>query len=191
MSELTERFEQALTFAARAHADHRRKGTGIPYVAHLLAVASLVLEHGGNETEAIAALLHDAVEDGKATLDVVRARFGPEVARIVAGCSDTDVFPKPPWKERKLSYIAHLAAADPSVRLVAAADKLHNARAILSDYRQVGERLWGRFNAGKEETLWYYGDLVRVLREAGESPLVEELARTVEEIRRIVLGPRA
>jgi GTP pyrophosphokinase len=186
--ELSERFEQALTFAVRRHSGHTRKGTDIPYVSHLLAVAGLVLEHGGGETEAIAALLHDAVEDRKATLDEIRGRFGAEVAHIVAGCSDTDEFPKPAWKERKLAHIAHLATADPSTRLVSAADKLHNARAILADYRQVGDRLWERFNAGKEETLWYYGEIVRVLRQAGNSALVDELERTVAAIARLASG---
>jgi (p)ppGpp synthase/HD superfamily hydrolase len=185
VAELSERFERALTFAVRVHADHKRKGTDIPYAAHLLAVASLVLEHGGNETEAIAALLHDAVEDRKAKLDEIRARFGEGVAHIVAGCSDTDVFPKPDWKERKVAYITHLAGADASTRLVSAADKLHNARAILSDYRQVGDRLWRRFNASKDETLWYYRALVDALRQAGASPLVDELDRTVTEIERL------
>ena len=152
---LSPRFEDALVYATQIHAHQHRKGTGIPYVSHLMAVASLVLEHGGTETEAIGALLHDAAEDagGSGRTEDIRLRFGPDVAAIVEGCSDTDVTPKPPWKERKIAYIEHIAAASDSVRLVSAADKLHNARAILKDYRELGESLWDRFNGGKEGTL--------------------------------------
>ena len=185
---LTERFDAALAFAARRHADQRRKGTDIPYVSHLLGVASIVLENGGNEDEAIAALLHDSVEDQKASLAEIRQRFGDGVAAIVAGCSDTDVSPKPPWRERKEAYIAHLASATPSVLLVSAADKLHNARAILADYRDLGDDLWGRFNAGKVETLWYYRALVKALRAAPATRMVDELDRTVAEIERLANG---
>ena len=143
-----ERFEDALRYAARTHARQWRKGTTIPYITHLLAVAAIVGEHGGTETEVIAALLHDAVEDqgGAPRLQEIRERFGDEVAAIVQECSDTDRTPKPPWRERKEAYIEHLAGAAPSARLVSAADKLHNARAILADYRERGDALWSRFN---------------------------------------------
>ena len=163
---LTQRFDRALAFAADLHRAQQRKGTTIPYVSHLLAVASLVLEHGGSETEAIAALLHDAVEDqgGLPTLSRIADEFGEEVAAIVAGCTDADVVPKPPWRARKEVYIAHLAHASESICLVSAADKLHNLRSIVSDYQMLGEELWGRFNGKREGTLWYYQQLVDAFR---------------------------
>lgn len=178
---LTTRFITALRFATERHEGHVRKGTSIPYVAHLLSVAGIALEYGANEDEAIGALLHDAVEDQKATLQEIREHFGDAVAEIVAGCSDTDITPKPPWHERKKAYIAHLATASPSVQLVSAADKLHNARAILRDYRDVGEELWTRFNAGRDDTLWYYRALVDAFRAVG-SPLVDELDLVVSDV---------
>jgi (p)ppGpp synthase/HD superfamily hydrolase len=178
----TENFENALEYAARLHRDQRRKGTDIPYITHLLAVASLVGENGGTEDEVIAALLHDGPEDqgGLPTLEDIRAHFGDEVVEIVDGCTDTYEDPKPPWRERKERYLAHLADAPDSVRLVSSADKLHNARAVLSDYRIVGEDLWSRFNGGKEGTLWYYRAVVDTLR--GGGPIVEELDRVVVEL---------
>src|SRR5215204_2584660 len=143
-----EKLEQALPYASRLHRDQVRKGTSTPYITHLLAVASIVGENGGTEDEVVAALLHDGPEDqgGEATLEVIRARFGDEVAETVDGCTDTYENPKPPWRERKERYLAHLAHATGSVRLVSSADKLHNARAVLSDYRLLGEDLWTRFN---------------------------------------------
>jgi len=184
MTELSTRFEEALTFATRLHADQARKGTTIPYISHLLAVTSIVLEQGGNEDEAIAALLHDAIEDqgGASTREEIRRRFGETVVEIVNGCTDAEVVPKPPWRRRKEAYIAHLRDAPASVRLVSAADKLHNARAILADYRSVGESLWKRFHGGKTGTLWYYRTLVDVLQKTGPAPLFEELERVVSEI---------
>ncbi len=181
-----QRFEDALVYAARLHRNQVRKGTTIPYITHLLAVAAIVGEHGGGEEEVIAALLHDAVEDqgGAATLADIRTRFGDRVAAIVAGCSDTAAVPKPPWRERKERYIAHLARATPAVRLVSAADKLHNARAILADLRAQGDAIWARFNGGRAGTLWYYRVLVGALRAAGATPLVEELDRVVGDIER-------
>lgn len=184
---LGHRFEDALVWASRLHGDQVRKGTRIPYVAHLLAVASLVLEHGGDEDQAIAALLHDAVEDqgGPQTREEIRRRFGEAVAAIVDGCTDTDETPKPPWRARKEAYLAHLGAASPSVRLVSAADKLHNARSVLADYRARGEEVWGRFQGGRDGTLWYYRALAGAFREAGTNPLVEELGRVVDELERV------
>ena len=148
---LTERYAEALQLAWRLHRTQVRKGTSMPYVSHLIAVSSLALEHGANEDEAIAALLHDAVEDagGKPTLDMIRIRFGDAVADIVAGCTDAYVEPKPDWRPRKDAYLAHLANASASVRLVSASDKLHNARSILLDLRVHGPALWSRFTAGK------------------------------------------
>ena len=182
--QLTSRFEEALNFAVRLHAGQLRKGTKIPYAAHLLSVASIALQHGADEEEAIAALLHDAVEDqgGAKTREEIRRRFGERVEAIVDGCTDTDVTPKPPWKERKQAYIAHVGTASPSVRLISASDKLDNARAILADYRSVGESLWKRFHGGREGTLWYYRSLVETFRQAGSNALVEELDRVVTEI---------
>jgi len=187
------RFEDALAYAAGLHRQQRRKGTEVPYVAHLLAVASIALEHGADEDEAIAALLHDAVEDqgGAPTLEAIRGRYGEKVADIVAGCTDTDQMPKPPWRRRKEDYVAHVATASPSVRLVSAADKLHNARSILADYRRLGERVFSRFSGGRNGTLWYYRALVNAFRAHGSSPLVEELERTVSELERLAGAPGA
>ncbi|MGH2543607.1 MAG: HD domain-containing protein [Ardenticatenaceae bacterium] len=185
---LTARFEEALAFAHRLHAGQQRKGEDIPYIAHLLAVTSIVLEHGGDEEEAIAALLHDAIEDqgGAATREAIRARFGERVAAIVGGCSDTDVTPKPPWRQRKEAHLATLKNASPSVRLVSAADKLHNVRSLIMNYRLQGEALWQRFNGGKSGTLWYYRAVADMLQEVGPMPLTNELARAVGELEALV-----
>jgi (p)ppGpp synthase/HD superfamily hydrolase len=185
---LTPRFAEALVFAAELHAEQLRKGSRVPYVAHLLAVASLVLEDGGGEAEAIAALLHDAVEDqgGPPTLAKIRRRFGDEVASIVEACSDTTEDPKPPWRGRKERYIGHLRSAPEPVRRVSNADKLHNARSLVTDYRSVGERLWERFNASRDETLWYYRSLVGVFQETGGGAMADELARVVSELERLI-----
>ena len=191
------RFEEALAYAARLHAQQVRKGTDIPYVSHILGVASIAIEHGADEDEAIAALLHDAVEDqgGAATAAEIRRRFGDRVAEIVKGCTDAEILPKPPWRQRKEAYLAHLPAATASIRLVSAADKLHNARAILRDYRELGEALWARFNGGRAGTLWYYRALVIAFEAAPEdkrsAPLVRELARTVDELERLAGSPAA
>lgn len=184
---LTSRFAEALTYAPQVHASQRRKSTNIPYIAHPLGVASLALEHGASEDEAIAALLHDAIEDSTDPLavgDEIRRRFGEAVAAIVEGCSDSMTQPKPPWRERKERYLAHLPEASASVRLVSAVDKLHNARAILADHRLLGDALWGRFNTRKAEILWYYRALATAFLELGPRPLAEELDRVVTEIER-------
>lgn len=182
---LGHRFDRAVGLARQLHGTQRRKGTEIPYVAHLLAVASLVLEDGGDEDEAIAAILHDAVEDqgGKTTLRHIDRQFGPKVARIVEACSDTDINPKPPWIERKQAYIEHLTHADAATLRVSLADKLHNARAILFDLRVLGDQLWDRFNASTEQTLWYYGALADAFENRYPGPMTAELRRTVDEIR--------
>jgi (p)ppGpp synthase/HD superfamily hydrolase len=182
------RFEDALVYATHVHAGQFRKGSAtIPYVSHVLGVASLVLEDGGTEDEAIAALLHDAVEegDGQRELARIRSRFGEAVADIVWACSDTDQKPKPPWQERKTRYLERLRGADAQARRVSCADKVHNARAILLDYRTFGERLWERFSASGDQTLWYYEELVQVYRNGGGGRLAEELARVVSEIGRL------
>ncbi|MBD2344796.1 HD domain-containing protein [Anabaena subtropica] len=181
---LSERFTQALTYAIQLHAHQVRKGSGVPYVAHLLGVASIALEYGANEDEAIAALLHDAVEDqgGAATREEILCRFGETVTAIVDGCTDADTTPKPPWKQRKEAYIEHISTASPSVLLVSAADKLHNSRSILQDYRLLGESLWERFQGGKTGTLWYYRALVDAYGKIGTMAIFEELARVVSQI---------
>lgn len=181
------RFEEALVYATRLHAQQFRKGTDVPYVAHLLAVAALVLENGGNEDEVIAALLHDAIEDqgGAATREEIRRRFGDTVTAIVDGCTDTDHNPKPPWQQRKEAYVKHLQTASKSVLLVSSADKLHNARTILDDYRLIGDAVWDRFSGGKQGTLWYYRALVDSLKETGASKLIGELERVVTELERL------
>lgn len=197
-SETTSRLSEALVYASWLHAAQVRKGSSIPYLAHLLAVVSIVLDYGGNEDEAIAAVLHDAVEDqgGLPTLEEIRKRFGPVVANIVAGCSESTDNPKPPWRVRKEEYLGWIVRAPASVRLVSAADKLHNVRAVVKDFREIGDALWSRFRGGKAGTLWYYRSLVAAYRRAGSTPLVEELARVVRELESLVraaekLEPRA
>ena len=184
---LTARFSEALTYACMIHRMQSRKSTQVPYVSHLLAVASLALEHGATEDEAIAAVLHDAVEDqgGAPRARDIREHFGSAVADIVLGCTDTDILPKPPWRERKETYVAHIRQAPRSVRLVSTCDKLHNARSILLDYRAVGEAVWSRFTGGREGTLWYYRALVDAFASHGGSPVVDELGRVVGELERL------
>jgi len=184
MTTLSSRFQDALVYANQVHAAQRRKGTSVPYVSHVLIVAGLVLENGGDENEGIAALLHDAVEDqgGEARLADIRARFGHAVANIVLGCSYSIAIPKPPWEERKRRYLDRLPTAPPSVRLVSVADKVANARAILAGYRERGDEVWTRFNAPPDRILWYYRELVKAFRAAGDSPLVDELDRIVTTI---------
>jgi (p)ppGpp synthase/HD superfamily hydrolase len=182
----TERIIDAMAAAAQIHSRQSRKATEIPYLSHLLGTCSIALEYGASEDEAIAALLHDAIEDGQPT-DAARATvwgFGAEVGRIVEGCTDADTHPKPPWRTRKEEYLASLATKDHSILLVSAADKLHNARSIVRDLRGVGEKVWGRFKAPKRETLWYYRSLVAAYKAnpAHDPALVAELDRTVAEL---------
>ncbi|MGA9525513.1 MAG: HD domain-containing protein [Myxococcaceae bacterium] len=185
-TKLGPRFDEALQFAVTLHRTQERKGSGVPYVAHLLGAASAVLHFGGSEDEAIAALLHDAAEDqgGRATLEEIRNRFGEHVAHIVDGCTDTFEDPKPAWRPRKEAYIARIAQEAPEVRLVSAADKLDNARAIVADLREQGTELWKRFTGGAQ-TLWYYRALVEAFDKAGGGPIVKELAAVVDEMERL------
>lgn len=178
------RFERALLFAARKHSGQTRRGTTTPYIAHLLSVAGLVLEAGGDEDLAIAALLHDVVEDcgGAPMLQQIRRRFGKRVAHVVDGCTDTDLDPKPPWRQRKEDYLQHLRAADADVRLVSAADKLHNARSVLADYREIGEPVWERFQGKRDGTLWYYRALLDEFRRGKVNPLIHQLERVINEL---------
>jgi GTP pyrophosphokinase len=185
---LSDSFTRALVYATNLHAAQVRKGSGVPYIAHLLGVASIALEYGADEGQAIAALLHDAVEDqgGAATRAEIRQMFGDRVTAIVDGCTDSEITPKPPWRQRKESYIAHIATAETSILLVSAADKLYNAQSILKDYRLVGEAIWARFQGGKTGTLWYYRSLVTAFKQAQSTDsiksLVEQLAEVVSTI---------
>ena len=178
------RFLKAFLFAVEKHAGQVRKASTTPYIAHLMGVASLALEFGGDEDMSIAALLHDVVEDcgGAAMRQEVKRRFGTRVAKIVDGCTDSDTFPKPPWRERKENYLRHLKRADADTRLVSAADKLNNVRSILSDYRVVGESIWERFNGRREGTLWYYRALVQEFKRGKANRLIRELELAVQEL---------
>lgn len=186
MTMLTSRFEDALRYAYEVHAGQTRKGTSAPYIGHLLGVASIVLDDGGSEDEAIAGLLHDAPEDrgGRSRLDDIRSRFGDQVARIVEDCTDSWDTPKAPWLERKKAYVEHARHLPATSLRVSAADKVHNAYAILRDLRNDGEKVWERFNAGADDVMAYYESLVRAYREAGGGRLVDELDRIVRGIQR-------
>jgi GTP pyrophosphokinase len=191
---LSDRFLEAFAFASRVHGSDTRKGTAIPYVAHLLNVCGAVLADGGDEDEAIAALLHDTLEDHADTVsrDEVARRFGARVLYIVEVCTDTPADyrggPKPPWRQRKAAYLGRLRRTHPTDLRVAVADKLDNARALLADYRVVGEALWPRFNAGRDEQLWYFRSLVDGFRHAGVTGrLVDELDRVVSELERLAI----
>jgi (p)ppGpp synthase/HD superfamily hydrolase len=184
---LSRQFEKALVYATRVHGGQLRKKTKIPYIAHILGVTAIALEYGANETEAIAALLHDAVEDcgGAKRLRDIERKFGKAVAKIVDGCTDTDQVPKPPWLERKKAYVAHVRDASMPTKLVSASDKLHNIRAILMNYREEGEKLWTRFNGGKHGTLWYYRALVTAFSGKRIQPLIQEIDRVLTELERL------
>jgi (p)ppGpp synthase/HD superfamily hydrolase len=186
------RLQQAFRYAAKTHDGQSRKGTAVPYLSHLMAVASLVLEAGGDEEMAIAALLHDVVEDcgGMPRLREIRKQFGDRVAKIVEGCTDSFVEPKPDWIERKKGYLEEVKHADDETRLVSASDKLHNVRTILSDYRKDGEAIWVRFNGKKEGTLWYYRALSD---EFARKPnrITRELEIAVGELERLCRIPLA
>lgn len=190
MAELSADFSEALVFAARLHRSQRRKGPGgAPYLAHLLSVAATVLEFGGAEEEAIAALLHDAVEDqgGAPTRQLIARMFGERVAAIVDACTDTDVEPKPPWKERKDAFLGTLPGASPSALLVILADKLHNVRSTLRDLKSTGAETWKRFRGGREGTLWYYRSIADAVRPADERTraLAAEFREAVDELERL------
>jgi len=189
---LTEHFERALLYANRIHADQTRKGTDVPYMTHLLGVASLVLENGAqSQEEVIGALLHDAAEDqgGRPRLEDIREQFGEQVAHIVDACTDSYESPRPPWRERKAAYVTHLrervepGGDEPALR-VSLADKLHNTRAILADVRESGDAVFERFNGKKDGTIWYYAALVDAFR-GFPNRMVGELEREVTELRRL------
>lgn len=177
----SERFDEALAFAARIHRDQVRKGSNVPYVTHLLAVASIVGEAGGTEDQVIAGLLHDAIEDCIGEIPDIRKqiadRFGDAVLEIVEGCTDADTVPKPPWRERKEAYLARLRAKSPEsdVLLVSLGDKIHNAGSIGRNLREVGDEVWERFNGKREGTLWYYTELSDIFAALKPGPLADEL----------------
>lgn len=185
MTRLGERFLKAVRYATEVHGDQPRKGTTAPYVSHLLGVASFVLEDGGDEDQAIAALLHDAAEDhgGRARLEDIRATFGDRVAHIVDGCTNWDK-DKGDWLAGKQEFLERLKRADRDTVLVAASDKVHNAYAVLRDLRTHGEAVWSRFTARPDDIITYYDGLVRALRQAGGRHLVDELERVVRGIKR-------
>lgn len=178
---LSDRFEEALVYAARLHRHQRRKGNRVPYVSHLMAVAALTLEHGGDEEQAVGALLHDAAEDqgGRAELQRIKERFGPGVAAIVADCSDSLEDVKPTWRPRKEAYVASLARKPERSLLVSLADKTHNAECIRDDHNQLGDAVWTRFSGGGAGVRWYYAALVEGFRAHRPSPLTERLATAV------------
>lgn len=187
------RFEDALGYAFRLHAEQYRKGSGAPYYSHLMAVSSLVLEYGGTEEQAIAALLHDTIEDqalrmGGAELarETLAGRYGAVVAAIVDACTDADSFPKPPWRQRKERYIAHVAQMDAGAALVSCCDKIHNARSLLADFRLVGDALFTRFSVSREQTLWYYTELAKAFGRHHPGRAAAELQRTVELLQGLV-----
>jgi (p)ppGpp synthase/HD superfamily hydrolase len=180
---LSKLYDEALLYASDLHRMQVRKGSGTPYIAHLLSVSSRVLSAGGTEVQAIAGLLHDAAEDqgGQATLDDVRRRFGSDVAQIVADCTDSWSEPKPAWRPRKELYLSLLPKKAITSLLVSLADKVDNAEAILNDYRNIGDNLWGRFTGGREGTIWYYRGLSEIFSTALPGALARQLALTVSE----------
>ncbi len=182
---LTPRFEDALAYAAQLHTEQVRKGTFIPYISHPLAVCAIVLEDGGDKDEAIAALLHDGPEDagGEQTLKEIERRFGTRVAGVVRECSDTFENTEPQWKQRKERYIGHLEHASAEALRVSLADRLHNVRSILRDHAAVRDSLWDRFNASRNDTVWYYSSLAEVFGRCRPGPMADELKEQVKELR--------
>ncbi len=188
---LSTRFDHALLFASQVHRDQDRKKSGIPYISHLLGVASIVLDYGGDEEMAIAALLHDAVEDhgGRPMLKMIEQIFGSRVAKIVDGCTDSyaeDPRKKEGWERRKFRYLRRIRHEDAETRFVSAADKLYNARAVLRDLRYNGDTAFERFSAPKTKIIWYYRSLVTEYRAGGVThllkPLLDDLDRVVIEV---------
>lgn len=182
MFPISERFRRALDYAATVHAGQARKGTQIPYLSHLLSVSASVMEYGGNEDEAIAALLHDVIEDTDVTEEMLQKQFGHNVATIVRQCSDSTERPKPAWRDRKEEYLLSMKTKCDSARFVSACDKLHNARSILRDFVRMGDAVFDRFDGGKEGTLWYYRSLADGYALYGPRRVAEDLERVVSEL---------
>jgi len=180
----SDRFVRAFALAEALHRPQRRKGSDVPYITHLMAVAALVGEYGGDEDQVVAALLHDAVEDqgGSATLRRIRDEFGDAVARYVEACSDAHDEPKGPWLQRKQTFLAALRDAPTEVKLIVAADKLHNVRTLIKDHHEVGDRLWDRFTGRKQGTLWYYRQSLDALAAGWDHPILRALRETVEQL---------
>jgi len=182
---LGDRFTDAFAYAVHLHAHQARKSTSISYLTHLMSVCSLVLEDGGDENQAIAALLHDGPEDqgGQPVLDEIRRRFGDEVANLVDGLTDTLISPKPKWRPRKKAYLARLTDEPMSVLRVSLADKLHNIRSVAVDHENSGDAIWDRFNAGREQQAWYYGELLAVFeRRLPASRNLPEFRRLIDAV---------
>ena len=183
----SDKFTQALSFTATLHNGQLRKGTQIPYISHLLSVSAIVMRNGGDEEQVIAALLHDSVEDqgGINLLNDIESKFGERVAKIVKQCSDSFEKPKPPWEQRKKTYVASIAHKSDDAILISMADKVDNARAILHNYRKIGEKLWERFRGGREGTLWYYRACVDAFGNRSNGDLCQELAELVSQIEKL------
>ena len=181
------RLIDAFALAAEIHGDHVRKGTGVPYVTHLMMVSALVGEFGGDEDLMIGALLHDALEDRpeRITPQEITRRFGWRVCNVVVGCSDCQSKPKPPWEQRKRAFVTRLQHESADVKLVAAADKLHNASTLVHDVRIHGDAVWSRFNAPKDRQCWYLRSCVDALRDGWDNPIIDQLDRTVTELERL------
>jgi len=185
---LSDQFQKAFDYAFKLHRNQIRKGSNIPYISHLLAVTALVMEDGGDEEEAIAALLHDAVEDqgGLETLNQIKVHFGERVASIVEECSDSFTTPKPPWRDRKSKYLENLSSASPSVLKVSLADKLHNIRSLILAYQKEGQAIWSNFRGGKEGTMWYYHQLSNIFHRHGENVMLAEFDHALGQLDQLV-----
>ncbi len=185
-----DKYLEAYVYSYKLHKKQTRKGSNIPYFTHLSSVSNLIIENNGTTTQAIAGLLHDAVEDqgGAKTLAAIKRKFGPKVAKIVDQCSDTTIKPKPPWKTRKIKYIENIKNKTQDTLLVSLCDKYHNANCILSDYQKVGEEIWGRFTASKQETLWYYESLYKEFKKylKNHLELIKAYKNAVDEMKRII-----
>ena len=185
-----DKYLEAYVYSYKLHKKQTRKGSNIPYFTHLSSVSNLIIENNGTTTQAIAGLLHDAVEDqgGAKTLAVIKRKFGPRVAKIVDQCSDTTIKPKPPWKKRKIKYIKDIKNKSQDTLLVSLCDKYHNANCILSDYQKVGEEIWDRFTASKQETFWYYESLYKEFKKylKNHLELIKAYKNAVDEMKRII-----
>ena len=184
------RLDEALAFVAEAFRHTRRKGSGAPYLTHLLAVTAIVGEHGGDEDQMVAALLHDYLEDIEGgSAEELEHLFGPRVSKFVLALSDTTSRPKPVWRERKWRYVHELAREAADLKLISSADKLHNARSIVTDQRRTGDAIFSRFNASRAQTLWYYRAVVAALGHDFDHAILEELRETVASMHELAEEP--